>query len=390
VPLSSSALEPLLRLAVVPGIGPGRLQQLIREYGSAERALAAKPAQIERLPGFGPEMARRLRDAAGPRGRERARAALELLDRHAAVALTPDDRDYPASFRLVPDPPFLVFAVGDLGLMRAPAVAIVGTRRPSPYGRATAAALAQGLVGAGYVVVSGMASGIDAVAHGAALKAQGGTVGVLGHGIERVYPAENRALFRGVAEEGLLISEFAPGEEPKAGNFPRRNRLIAALAQGVIVVEMGVRSGAQHTVDAALELGREVFAVPGPIGSEASAGTNQLIKQGAALITAVADVIEALQGVGAAEPAPPASTARRASGAPAPAASTQLDAMPPEIGALAPDAPALFAQLGSTPRHVDELAVATGLPTSTVLALLLELELRGLIVSHAGKLFSRR
>jgi DNA processing protein len=394
MPLASSALEPLLRLAVVPGIGPARLQLLVRRFGSAERVFAAPASEVRALPGFGDELARRVREASGPVGAERTRTALAVLDREGAAVLSPDDRDYPDGFRLLSDPPFLVFAVGDLALLRAPAVALVGTRQPSAYGRDTAAGLSRELVRAGYVIVSGMASGIDAAAHGAALEAGGGTVGVLGNGIDRVYPAENRSLFRAVRERGLLLTEYVPGEQPKAGNFPRRNRLIAAIAAGVVVVEMAVRSGARHTVDAALELGREVFAVPGPIGSEVSAGTNLLIKQGAGVVTAVTDVLDALEGVGSTEAG---GSSLRKAGAERPGRDPggacrpdlPADAPAPDLRDLRPEEARLIHALDGDPRHVDELAARAETTTGQALALLLQLELRGLVESLPGKRFRR-
>jgi DNA processing protein len=386
MPLASSALEPLLRLAVVPGIGPARLQALIRRFGSAERVLAASGAEIRTLPGFGPELVRRVVTASEPAGLERTRRAMALLQRHGAVALTPDDLDYPDGFRRLADPPFLVFAAGDLALLRRPGVALVGTRRPSAYGLAAATALSRGLAEAGYVVVSGMASGIDAAAHQAALEATGGTVGVLGHGIERVYPAENRRLFRDVRERGLLLTEYAPGEEPKAGNFPRRNRLVAALSLGVVVVEMAMRSGARHTVDAALDLGREVFAVPGPIGSDVSAGTNQLIKQGAAVVTGVGDILDALEGVGHELGASRTPQPRGAGSDGAASPPRAAPALPPD---LPPESTALLAALDAEPRHIDDVAAAAGLTSGQALATLLHLELLGLVTSLPGKLFRR-
>jgi DNA processing protein len=213
-----------------------------------------------------------------------------------------------------------------------------------------------------------MAKGIDAAAHAAALDVGGGTVGVLGQGIDRVYPPENSRLFGRMREGGLLLTELAPGEDPNAGNFPRRNRLIAALSEGVLVVEMGERSGARHTVEYALELGREVFAVPGPIGSAASAGTNQLLKDGARLVTSARDILEELRGVGQVPPPPAAPP-------------------PPD---LPPAEAAVFALLGGEPRHVDELATAAALPSGTLLTALLSLELRDLAEALPGKQFRRR
>jgi DNA processing protein len=375
MPLAPGALEPVLRLAIVEGIGPARLSALMARFGSAERVLAAGAAELAALPGFGPELVRRLRAAATDDGLQRARAALATLRRAGAVSLTPADAAYPDAFRTLPDPPYLLFAAGNLALLGTPGVGVVGTRSPTDYGLRAAASLSGGVARAGLTIVSGMAKGIDAAAHAAALDAGGTTIGVLGHGIDRVYPPGNAKLFARVREAGLLITELAPGEEPNAGNFPRRNRLIAALSLGVLVVEMGEKSGAQHTVTYALEQGKEVFAVPGPISSERSAGTNQLLKDGARLVTSAADILEELRGVGRGiAPAPAAA---------APAGSP--DVPPPPPPDLAPDEAKVFAALTAEPRHVDDLSAASGLAPSNVLAALLGLELRDLAESLPGK-----
>ena len=380
MPLAPSALEPVLRLAIVEGIGPARLSALMARFGSAERILAAGADELAAIPGFGPELVRRLRAAATDEGRERARAALGTLRRAGAVALTPADAAYPDVFRALPDPPYLLFAAGDLELMGTPGVAVVGTRSPTDYGLRAAGSLSGDLARAGLTIVSGMAKGIDAAAHAAALDAGGATLGVLGHGIDRVYPPGNAQLFERVRERGLLITELAPGEEPNAGNFPRRNRLIAALSLGVLVVEMGEKSGAQHTVTYALEQGKEVFAVPGPISSTRSAGTNQLLKDGARLVTSAADILEELRGVG---------HAFAASG-PAAVPGAGPDVPPPPPPDLAPDEAKVYAALAAEPRHVDELAAESGLAPSNVLAALLGLELRDLAESLPGKQYRRR
>jgi len=382
MPLAPSALEPLLRLAVVPGIGPARLGALLARFGSAERVMAASPDEVATLPGFGKELVRRVGSAATDAGRERARIALEMLRRAEAVAITPDDLAYPDAFRALPDPPFLLFASGNLDLLAAPGVGVVGTRSPTEYGRRATASLAGEVARAGYCIVSGMAKGIDAAAHAAALEAGGATVGVLGHGIDRVYPPENALLFEKVRASGLLLTELPPGEEPLAGNFPRRNRLIAALSLGILVVEMGEKSGAQHTVTYALEQGKDVFAVPGPIGTPTSAGTNQLLKDGARLVTSARDILEELQGVGAVRLLP---SARSTDAAP-----VFDDTPPPPPADLAPEEAKVFAALAADPRHVDELAVATEMAPSNVLAALLGLELRDLAESLPGKQFRRR
>jgi DNA processing protein len=365
--------DPLLRLSLVPGIGSARLSALIRHFGSAEAVFQAPLRQLSVFPGLGPELARRVVEYSGRTGAEAAARAERALRRVDGVVLTPDDPEYPDAFRGLAEPAFLLFAAGDPGLLSSPCVAFVGTRAPTAYGREVAEDLAGGLARAGYAIVSGMARGIDTEAHSAALAAGGSTIGVLGHGIDSVYPPENRTLFDRVRERGLLLTEMPPGEKPRAGNFPRRNRLIAALSRAVVIVEMGLKSGAQHTVTYALEQGREIMAVPGPVGTVTSAGTNQLIRDGARMVTCVEDVLEELEGVGTRS----AERIRASSEAPVlPLLSSSEDRV---VGTLT-----------SHPTHVDALACATGLPASQLLGTLLELELRGLVESLPAKYFRRR
>jgi DNA processing protein len=373
-----SSTETMLRLAIVPGMGPARTTALLARFGTAERALGASAAQIAEVPGIGREFARRVAAAGTAEGWERARAALDALDRVGARVITQADAAYPQAFRTLPDPPFVLYALGDAHLMSEPAIGIVGTRAPTDYGRQVASRLAYELARAGYGIASGMARGIDAAAQAAALDAGGATVGVLGHGIDRIYPPENERLFLRVRERGLLISEMSPGEEPLAGNFPRRNRLIAALSAGVLVVEMGEKSGARHTVEFALELGKEVFAIPGPIGSPMSAGTNQLLKEGARLVTSAQDILEELHGVG---------VVAHALSMPAPPAEARAPTPRTPPADLTPDEARVFAVLADEPHHVDDLAAAAGMTARVALAALLGLELRELAESLPGKQF---
>lgn len=373
MPIPDGALEPLLRLSLVPGIGPQRLTVLIRQFGSAARALAAPISQLRLLPSLGPEVAARIREHAGPIGDQPVRRALVALRRLNAVALTPEETAYPDSFRALSDPPYLLFAAGRLELLDFPAVALVGTRRPSHYGRATTASLAEGLASLGYVVVSGMARGIDTEAHSAVLAAGGSTIAVLGHGLDSCYPPENRDLFTRISLDGLLLTEFPPGERPRAGNFPRRNRLIASLSRAVVVVEMGLKSGAQHTVNYALENGREVMAVPGPIGSSTSAGTNQLIREGASMVTSVDDILEEIDGVGMSAP-------------PRLARPIEQRALP----LLAPEEDRVVQALSIDARHVDSISESTGIGPGPLLGLLLDLELRGFVESLPAKHYRLR
>jgi DNA processing protein len=381
MPLTAAELEPLLRLALVRGVGPHRLARLIHRFGSAERVFGARGSEISSLPGIGAELSDRIRGATSRAALGETRAALRRLGSLGASAMLPEDPLYPQGFRDLLDPPYLLFTIGDAAVMRTPAIAVVGTRTPTSYGRHAARDLSGELALAGYAIVSGMARGVDTAAHLGALEAGGTTIGILGHGIEQVYPPENRELFREVSERGLLVTEYPPGETPKAGNFPRRNRLITALVEAVLVVEMGHRSGAQHTVTYALEQGKEVMAVPGPIGAPASLGTNQLIRDGAPLVTSAIDVLEELRGVGAGlvRPSDRPGGGRRDANRPA----------VPALPLMTESGSRLLAVLSSHSAHIDEIAASAALTTREALATLLELELLGLAVSLPGKRFTR-
>jgi DNA processing protein len=259
----------------------------------------------------------------------------------------------------------LLFALGRLGLLQQPAVAIVGSRSHSRYGAEACRHFAAGLGRAGLVVVSGMARGIDAVAHLASLDAGAGTIGVLGNGLGVVYPAANRALCDRVAALGCLLTEHAPGERPHAGSFPRRNRLISGLARVTLVVEASAKSGALITADCALAQGREVQAVPGPITSPTSVGCNRLIQQGAKPALGLRDVLEEY-GLAPDD---------------APSATIPTD--------LTPDERQVLNALSVEPERVDDLGARSALDAGQVLAVLTSLEIRGLAVQEAGKLFRR-
>jgi DNA processing protein len=259
-------------------------------------------------------------------------------------------RELPPLLAAIHDPPRRLHlrGAGAVELLARPAVAIVGARACSAYGAQVARMLGRGLAGAGVVVVSGLARGIDAEAHRGALAANGHTVAVLGCGIDRDYPAAHATLARSIAERSLLVSEYEPGVEPAPWRFPARNRIIAGLSAATVVVEARERSGALITADFALEEGREVFAVPGEITSALSAGTNALIRLGATPLTAAADVLEAL-------------------------------------GIVTPEeAPASHPLLDLLPASVDELVRASGLPAAEIAATLLELEVAGLAAEGEG------
>jgi DNA processing protein len=363
-PTDRDELAAYLALGQIPGIGVVRLRRLLAAFGSASGALVAPHGAIAALPGFGPAAATAVRGAS----RRAGARILESLDRLGATATVPGDPDYPALLAEIPDPPVALYLWGDASLLTRPAAAIVGSRNHTPYGAAAARLLAAG-VARSAVVVSGMARGLDAIAHEAALDAGGGTVGVLGNGFGVVYPAVNRALYDRVAAAGCLVTELPPGERPRVSTFPRRNRIISGLAGVTVVVEAAVGSGALITADAALDQGRSVLAVPGPITSPTSTGCNKLIQQGAKPALGVGDILEEL-GIPSA-PVAAAPPARRA--------------QPADLTALQRS---LWEALGARAAHVDALVVSTGQETGDVLTALTDLELRGLVARQPGMIFA--
>ncbi len=345
------------RLIRTERIGPLTCVALIERHGSAEAAIAA----LEGNPAA-PAIA-----LAATVLREEER--LHALD---AWALVLGEPDYPAALAAVADPPIVLAGRGRRELLQRPAVAIVGARNASGAGRRFAETAAGELGAAGFAVVSGMARGIDAAAHRGALAT--GTIGVLATGIDIAYPTENGPLHQQVGVEGLLLAEALPGTGPRAENFPRRNRIVAGLTLGVVVIEAAERSGSLITARLAAEQGREVFAVPGSPLDPRCKGTNGLIRNGAVLMESAADVIEQL--------CPQTAPARRV--APPPAAA--------DTGFGEPDGTtgSILEQLGPTPLSVDELVRQCQLSQAAVAAALLELELAGRIERHPGHKVSLR
>lgn len=348
-------------LALTPGIGRARLNALLAEFGAAASVLDAPSAALQAVPGMTSAAATAVRE----RKREHGAKVLARIAEMGASILLPDDPAFPRRLREIPDAPVMLFAAGRMELLDTPAVAIVGSRGHSRYGAEAARFFAAGSVRAGLTVVSGMARGVDAIAHEAALEADGGTVGVLGNGLGVVYPSANARLYEAVGERGCLITEFPPGERPNAGSFTRRNRLISGLARLVLVVEAGERSGALVTAGCAVEQGRDVLAVPGSIFSPVSKGCNRLIQQGAKPALGIRDVVEEF---GIAMPGAPGA------------------ALP---SGLSSDERRVIDLVGSAELHVDQIADGLQLPTAHALALLTSLEIRGVISQQPGKLFRK-
>ncbi|HXV86485.1 MAG TPA: DNA-processing protein DprA [Gemmatimonadales bacterium] len=358
----SARIDPAyVALALVPGIGRARLESLVTAFGSAATALAAPYRALINVPGISRAAATAITESSKRRGAE----VIQQTRDQGGVVLVPGDERFPGQLRLIPEAPALLFAKGRVDLLNRPAVAMVGSRTHTRYGGEACRHFAAGLGRAGLVVVSGMARGIDALAHLAALDAGAATVGILGNGLGVVYPAANEALYRRVGTDGCLLAEQPPGERPHAGSFPRRNRLISGLARVTLVVEARAKSGALITADCALVQGREVQAVPGPITSPTSVGCNRLIQQGAKPALGLRDVLEEY-GLAPAE---------------APATTIATD--------LTGDERRVLNLLSVDAEAVDNLGSRAALDAAHVLAVLTSLEIRGLVVQEPGKTFRR-
>ncbi len=304
---------------------------------------------------------------------DRIEKELELVEGHGVRLVTFKDGDYPERLREIYDPPLVLYAKGGFYDGDSPVAAVVGTRRATHYGLSMAEAIGRGLAEAGVVVVSGLARGCDTAAHRGALKAAGRkTVAVLGTGIDVVYPKENRRLYDEIAERGLILSEFPMSTPPLAMNFPVRNRIISGLSMGVVVVEAPLRSGAVMTARLALEEGREVFALPGRAGAKTSGGTNRLIKNGAVLVEGVDDILDVLcpgRNLHTTGDDRSCGTAKE---------------RPSGVEGL------VIGLLDEGPLHIDDITEKSGLSVREVSALLLSMELKGLVEQRPGKLFTRK
>jgi DNA processing protein len=341
----------------VPGIGPMRLRNLLDYYGSIEAAWLANPGELRAI-GL---------DRRSVENLVKTRTSLDLdaemvkLDRLKVRVLTWDSPDYPALLKSTADCPSVLYLRGELTAADEWALAVVGTRQATAYGKECTRLLVSGLAENGVTIVSGLAYGIDTAAHQVAIEAGGRTLAVLGCGVDIIYPRDNHKLGLSIIEHGALISEYPLGTQPEAGNFPRRNRIISGLSLGVLFMEGSTKSGARITTDFALEQGREVLAVPGSILRESGSGPNYLIQNGAKLVTSVADILEELN--------------------------LTMVSQHAEARQIIPDnqtEAVLLRQLSGDPIHVDDLGVATGLPAHEIASTLTMVELKGMVRQVGG------
>ena len=358
-----------LTLHRAPGLGSRGLAALLAHFPSPCAVLDAGPAELGAV-GVGPETLAYLRAP----DRAAVESDLAWCDQRGCHILTVRDPRYPELLRRTADPPQVLYVLGDPEVLAQPQLAVVGSRHPTPGGVETAFELARDLAAAGLVITSGLALGIDGAAHRGALAAGGLTVAVAGTGLDRVYPARHRDLAHRIAAEGTLVSELWPGTPPMPEHFPRRNRIIAGLALGTLVVEAALRSGSLITARLAAEEGREVFAVPGSIRNPLARGCHALIRQGASLVETPADVLQDLA---------PTLPAGRAGAVPAPVDASGNE---PELD---PDHARVLACMGYDPVSVDSLVERSGLTAEVVSSILLLLELKGLVEAHGAARYAR-
>jgi len=361
-------IEAWLLVSQAPGIGSRTFQRLLSHFEHPQNILEASRQQLQAaaVPPAGIEFLR------SP-DRQSIQGSLDWLNQPQRNLLTLHDPAYPRLLAEIPDPPPLLYVQGDPDLLQQPQLAIVGSRNPSASGLANARDFAAFLAAAGLTVTSGLAIGIDGAAHEGALS-RGASIAVTGTGLDRVYPATHRELAHRLAEQGALISEYAPGTPPRAENFPRRNRIISGLCVGVLVVEATLHSGSLITARLALEQGREVFAIPGSIHNPQARGCHRLIREGAKLVESAQDIFEELGALLGSLRALPAEA-----GPAAPATNHGTD----------PEYAGLLEAMGFDPISVDELIVRTGLTPETVSSMLLLLELEGHVSSAPGGYYSR-
>jgi DNA processing protein len=371
-PTDTDELRALVALSLVPGVGPGRIRTLLAHFESASAVMAASPRALARADGVGPQTAQAIRDFDGDAVVDEQ---FERAARVGAELVSLWDERYPRLLRQIYDPPAVLWLRGDLRPEDERAVAIVGTRRATDYGKRAAHHFAYELAQRGFTIVSGLAYGGDAAAHRGALEAGGRTLAVLGSGVDRIYPSRNKPLAEQIAAgQGGVLSEFALGTKPDAPNFPRRNRIIAGSAFGTLVAEARETGGALITAWMATEQNRAVWAVPTALFTPAGAGTNQLIRKGyASLVTTVGELLEEIEGQFAPGP----------TGGPPPPATPEP---PPDLNG--PERK-LYDALTEEPVHLDALCERTGLDSSNALVYLLSLEFRGLVRQLAGKQFFR-
>jgi len=360
--IMTSNLRYWVALSALPDIGPVLSRKLLSFFKTPEGIFGATIGDLLSLDGIGINRAKNIKEFSHW---DVVDNQVRVLENTGITIVNLHDPLYPEMLREIEDAPVVLYTKGDLQQQDKYAIAIVGSRKPSPYGTAVVESIAEELASMGFTIVSGMARGIDSISHKGALRAGGRTIAVLGSGLDVPYPSENRGLMDRIAGSGCVMSEFSPGTPPDKENFPRRNRIISGLSLGILVIEATSDSGSLITAGYALEQGREVFAVPGNITSRASQGTNELIKRGAILTRKADDIIEEL----------------------APVLKGFIRSREKSKIEVTDEEKNLCNFLSGEPKHIDIISRESGLPTSKVLELLLGLELKGAVRQIAGNRF---
>ncbi|MDZ7314512.1 MAG: DNA-processing protein DprA [candidate division KSB1 bacterium] len=353
----------VLYLMTIPGLGSFRIRNLIKRFKTVQAVLAASVRELVEIEGIDKTLAMQIKRGGDQNFVEKQ---AEKIRSAGALLISYWDPHYPQLLRRIADPPLLLFVKGKVETIGALSVAIVGTRSPSGYGKIMAEKFSSELAQRGITIVSGLARGIDTIVHAAVVRTGGKTVAVLGSGVDVIYPEENKRLTEQIVQNGALISEFPMGTKPDAPHFPRRNRIVSGMCRGVLVIEAGEKSGALITADAALEQGREVFALPGNINNPKSCGCNRLIQEGAKLVTSVEDILDEI-GISSSQPTP----------------------SEPSIP-LTSKEKSVVEVLTHEPIHIDKIASLCRMPVGEVLGILLSLELKNLVRQTPGKHFLRQ
>jgi DNA processing protein len=360
-----------IALNSVKGLGPVRIRQLLDTFGSPEEVFRERSLRTGTT-GVIPEVcAAQLKD---PALFDNARQQIEAAEKLGVTILTLVSANYPPYLKEIFAPPPVLYVKGDVSVFKEHAIGIVGTRNPTQYGKNITLAITRELVENNMAIISGLAYGIDTCAHETCVERGGRTVAVLGSGIDRIYPSSNRHLAERIAEKGALVSEFPIGIPPESFNFPRRNRIISGLAAGVLVVEAGERSGSLITANYAVQQGRDVFAVPGPVNSPQSNGTFNLLKEGALPVRNARDIIDAVRQVIA---APQVMNSSRC----------PVPKLPLEL--VSEEERMIIERCTDEPVRIDILAETTGKPLADLFNLVLNLELKGLIRQVSGQQYVR-
>ncbi len=362
--MSRFSLQALLELSSVPLVGPTRLRKLISVLGSPEAVLEASYRQLIGIEGIDQKTARKIKQ--GP-NKEFVKIQLQKIKENGVNVLSYWDEDYPDSLKRIYDPPAFLFYKGQTKVLKTPAIAVVGTRIPSNYGKLVTEKFVRILAQNHFTIISGFARGVDSIAHKAALKNNAFTIAVLGNGLDVLYPPENKNLFNQIENNGIILSEYPMGTPPDSGNFPKRNRIISGISVGVLVTEAGIKSGALLTAIYANDQNREVFAIPSSVLTPKSAGCHKLIKQGAILAEQPEEIIQVI----------------------APQIQLHKDTDQRKTQQLNGAMKKIYQVLSGEPLHVDQIAIQTGLSPAETLSNLLTLELMGLIRQMAGKMFIR-